>query len=62
MSAFVPETVMSLLTSLGFDAGQPGPGSEIMIDTFDHWTNADSRFVWATGSGISMSLPAELAA
>jgi hypothetical protein len=63
MSA-VPESVMSLLASLGFDPGQPGAPSNMVIDTFDHWSNPDSRFRMAppTASGLYMNLSAEAAA
>jgi hypothetical protein len=41
MSA-VPDSVMTLLASLEFDAGASDSSSQIMIDTFDQWHNPES--------------------
>ncbi|HEU5475371.1 MAG TPA: hypothetical protein VFV67_32410 [Actinophytocola sp.] len=34
--------LMSLLSSLGFESGDPDNLNEITIDRFDHWTNSDT--------------------
>jgi hypothetical protein len=47
------EHVMSLLASLGFDAGSD-PSCEIMIDTFDQWSNSDAGMMAGTCAGCTM--------
>lgn len=46
--------VMSLLSSLGFDAGSQDGHSELVIDRFDQWTNSTNNVIYAspTGCGI----------
>ena len=49
-----PDTVMSLLVSLGFDTETP---SDIKIDTFDQWCNSETAVV--LGCGLSQVLIAQ---
>jgi hypothetical protein len=63
MSIATPATdnVMSLLADLGFDTSTDS-GSEIVIDKFDQWPNANStRMMYASLSGITLNETAKAA-
>jgi hypothetical protein len=44
------DSVMSLLSSLGFDTDSP---AEIKIDTFDQWSNSDAAAVFGSCTACS---------
>jgi hypothetical protein len=57
----VADSLLALLADLGFDTG-PDSGTEIMINTFDQWSNGHGTHTTRVcSSGISLNEPAKAA-
>jgi hypothetical protein len=48
--------VLSLLSSLGFDAGERNVQSELVIDKFDQWVNPVGRGLYSTLSSCGLQI------
>jgi hypothetical protein len=57
------DNVITLLATLGFDDSFVGARAEIVIDSFDQWTNPEgAAFGCATLCGYDVNEPVEAAA
>lgn len=56
------DNVITLLASLGFDDSFLGDRTEMVIDSFDQWTNPEFAAATGTFCGYDVSEPVEAAA